>query len=103
MTWQVRVSCAIIFSEKKCGVPMSDAQIEGLNNASHERSRAWRIGVDIGGTFTDLVVSGAGGNVHVFKVPSVPSDPARGVMNALERAATGLSLTVKTLLADCAM
>ena len=82
---------------------MSDVHLQGSNNAPQERSRAWRIGVDIGGTFTDLVVSGAGGNVHVFKVPSVPSDPARGVMNALERAATGLSLTVKTLLADCTM
>jgi len=61
------------------------------------------IGVDIGGTFTDLVVTGSQGDVHVFKVPSVPPDPAQGVMDALERAASGLSLTVPELLSQCAM
>ncbi|MSQ54778.1 MAG: hydantoinase/oxoprolinase family protein [Betaproteobacteria bacterium] len=63
----------------------------------------WRIGVDIGGTFTDLVVTGAAGDVHVFKVPSVTADPARGVMDALEHAAAGLSLTLGGLLSQCAM
>ncbi|OGA13899.1 MAG: 5-oxoprolinase [Betaproteobacteria bacterium RIFCSPLOWO2_02_FULL_63_19] len=63
----------------------------------------WRIGVDIGGTFTDLVITGPAGEVHVFKVPSIPADPAQGVMNALERAAGGLSLTLSGLLSDCAM
>ncbi len=75
--------------------------MEGIS--TDRGSNAWRIGVDIGGTFTDLVVTGAAGEVHVFKVPSVPADPAQGVMNAVERAAAGLSLKPGALLSACAM
>ena len=42
----------------------------------------WRIGVDIGGTFTDLVLAGSDGTIEVFKVPSVPGDPSRGALDA---------------------
>ena len=35
----------------------------------------FRIGVDIGGTFTDLVVSDETGRVLAFKAPSTPADP----------------------------
>ena len=46
----------------------------------------WLIGVDTGGTFTDLIafdqVSGA---LQRAKVPSVPSDPSLAVVNALEK------------------
>ena len=47
----------------------------------------WRIGVDIGGTFTDLVLTDPIGGVRVFKVPTVPADPERGAFNALAAAA----------------
>jgi N-methylhydantoinase A len=60
-----------------------------------------RIGVDVGGTFTDLVVEQADGTIQVFKVPSVPGDPSRGVLNAVHAAAIGLGLAVGDLLADC--
>ncbi|MCH9804495.1 hypothetical protein K0U73_11945, partial [bacterium] len=30
----------------------------------------WRIGVDVGGTFTDLVLVDVAGTTHVAKVPS---------------------------------
>ncbi len=40
------------------------------------------IGVDIGGTFTDLVLAGPDG-VRFFKFPSSPRDPAQAVLNAL--------------------
>lgn len=44
------------------------------------------IGIDIGGTFTDVVALDAGGKVANFtKVPSVPADPSKAVMNGLER------------------
>ena len=46
----------------------------------------WLIGVDTGGTFTDLIafdqVSGA---LQRAKVPSVPSDPSLAVVDALEK------------------
>ncbi|MDY0392672.1 MAG: hydantoinase/oxoprolinase family protein, partial [Candidatus Bipolaricaulis sp.] len=41
------------------------------------------MGVDIGGTFTDIVVLGEGGP-RLYKFPSTPDDPARGVLAALE-------------------
>ncbi|WP_193185519.1 hydantoinase/oxoprolinase family protein [Nisaea sediminum] len=61
----------------------------------------WRIGVDVGGTFTDMVVAGADGALHVFKVPSVPSDPAKGVMNAVAKAAADLGLSEADFLGRC--
>jgi N-methylhydantoinase A len=61
----------------------------------------WRIGVDVGGTFTDLVLAGAHGEVRVCKVPSVPEDPGQGVLDALGRAAEILEADVSALLAAC--
>jgi N-methylhydantoinase A len=44
----------------------------------------YRLGIDIGGTFTDLaVVEEATGKTLTFKTPSVPSDPARAVLNGV--------------------
>jgi N-methylhydantoinase A len=48
---------------------------------------AWRIGVDIGGTFTDLaLVDDASGQIGVAKVPTTPGDLTEGVVRALEMA-----------------
>ena len=48
---------------------------------------SWRIGVDIGGTFTDVaLVEEATGRIGVAKVPTTPADPAEGVLRALETA-----------------
>ena len=48
---------------------------------------AWRIGVDIGGTFTDVaLVDDASGHIGVAKVPTTPSDLTEGVLCALEMA-----------------
>jgi N-methylhydantoinase A len=45
----------------------------------------WRIGVDIGGTFTDVaLVEEKSGRIGVAKVPTTPADPAAGVLNALD-------------------
>ena len=45
---------------------------------------AWRIGVDIGGTFTDVaLVDEASGRIGVAKVPTTPRDFAEGVLAAL--------------------
>ena len=44
-----------------------------------------RIGVDVGGTFTDLIlVDEAAGTITVDKVPSTPDDPARAVMTGVD-------------------
>ncbi len=43
-----------------------------------------RVGIDIGGTFTDLVALEGDGGVRVTKVRSTPDDPARGLWQALD-------------------
>ena len=63
----------------------------------------WRIGVDVGGTFTDMVLRDHGGDLWVFKAPSVPTDPSQGVMAVLRRAADQLAMALPDLLADCAL
>ena len=45
---------------------------------------SWMVGIDTGGTFTDLIAFDvAGGERRVAKVPSVPANPSNAVMNAL--------------------
>jgi N-methylhydantoinase A len=46
----------------------------------------YRLGIDVGGTFTDLALldEGSGGLV-VGKVPSVPADPSEGILNGIVR------------------
>ncbi|MER8402937.1 hydantoinase/oxoprolinase family protein [Mesorhizobium sp. M1348] len=60
--------------------------------------RPYRIGVDVGGTFTDLLVVDASGEIHAYKSPSVPSNPAQGVIAAMELAASQLGISVHALL-----
>jgi N-methylhydantoinase A len=48
---------------------------------------AWRIGVDIGGTFTDVaLMDAASGRIGVAKVLTTPADLTQGVLTALETA-----------------
>ena len=43
-----------------------------------------RIGADVGGTFTDVVLIDANGNLWTHKVPSTPPNFERAVLNAIE-------------------
>ena len=46
----------------------------------------YRIGVDVGGTFTDAAVfDDATGSLRYAKAPSTPADPAQAVLDVLER------------------
>src|SRR6516162_379223 len=50
---------------------------------------AWRIGVDIGGTFTDVVlVDEEAGRIGVAKVPSTPRDVTQGVIDGIRQGLT---------------
>ena len=42
-----------------------------------------RLAVDTGGTFTDLVVEDDDGALRIFKSPTTPDDPSRGVLDVL--------------------
>jgi N-methylhydantoinase A len=45
----------------------------------------WRVGVDSGGTFTDVCLfDEEHGRVEVWKVPSTPDDPSRGIAQGVE-------------------
>ncbi|MFT6955975.1 MAG: N-methylhydantoinase A [Halieaceae bacterium] len=47
---------------------------------------SYRLGVDVGGTFTDLLlVDETSGKVFTAKVPSTPDDSSIGVLNGIER------------------
>jgi N-methylhydantoinase A len=52
----------------------------------HE-SKRYRVGVDVGGTFTDIVLlEEASGDILTAKVPTVPGDPSEGCMNGVNMA-----------------
>ena len=45
----------------------------------------WRVGVDSGGTFTDVCLFEQDtGRLEVWKVPSTPDDPSRGIAQGIE-------------------
>jgi len=47
---------------------------------------AWRIGVDSGGTFTDICLfSEATGEIVIWKVSSTPDDPSRAIIEGIEQ------------------
>src|ERR1700734_790969 len=59
-----------------------------------------KIGIDVGGTFTDLVAVDASGCSTLAKVASTPEDPSIGVMAGLVRLAMILAMPRETLLAE---
>jgi len=59
----------------------------------------YRIGIDVGGTFTDLVAVDAEGRVAIAKAASTP-DQSVGVMDGLDRLAEALSIDRTELLAN---
>ncbi len=59
----------------------------------------YRIGIDVGGTFTDLVAIDAAGATVLAKVPSTPADPSLGVLEGLALLAGRLGLERGALLA----
>lgn len=48
------------------------------------KSRLFRVGIDIGGTFTDIVLSGCDGSIHTKKTSSTPEDYGQGILHGLE-------------------
>ena len=57
----------------------------------------YRIGVDVGGTFTDVVAVDDDGAVTLAKAPSTPDDQSVGVMDGLGRLAGRLGLSLDAL------
>lgn len=59
----------------------------------------YRIAIDVGGTFTDLVCVDAIGHLTFVKAPSTPENQALGVMEGISRLAKALKLEPRELLA----
>jgi N-methylhydantoinase A len=59
----------------------------------------YRIGVDVGGTFTDVVGIAADGTETLAKAPSTPADQSEGVVAGLSNLAAALGLGLGDLLA----
>lgn len=66
-------------------------------------SRSYRIGIDVGGTFTDVVIAGGDRGIWFVKTPSTPEDPARGVIDGLALAAEELRLPLKQFLSNVSL
>ena len=57
-----------------------------------------RIGVDIGGTFTDFIIVDEDSRVRVYKTPSVPKAPERAIFTGIEELAAEQSQTIRDYL-----
>ncbi len=61
-------------------------------------ANAFTVGIDVGGTFTDVVAIDARGHVTLAKAASTPTDQSVGVIDGLTRLAEQLDLDLTTLL-----
>lgn len=57
----------------------------------------YRLGVDVGGTFTDLICVTPAGEVLLDKTPTTPADQSEGVMRGLAQLAEHLALPLDEL------
>jgi N-methylhydantoinase A len=57
---------------------------------SRSRERRFKVGIDVGGTFTDFFVREAGSEPVIHKVLSTPADPSVGVLAGLRELAGAL-------------
>jgi N-methylhydantoinase A len=62
----------------------------------------WRVGVDSGGTFTDICLfEEDDGRLEIWKVPSTPDDPSRGISDSLEQGMCRVAADAKARPAAC--
>ncbi len=54
-------------------------------------TRSIRIGIDTGGTFTDIVAADPQGRIVTLKTPSTPHDPAEGFMTGIAKVLDAMS------------
>jgi N-methylhydantoinase A len=61
---------------------------------------SYTIGIDVGGTFTDIVVTSPDGATTIAKAATTPGDQSDGVLDGIARAAAALHLSSAALLAQ---
>ncbi|EKF17704.1 hydantoinase/oxoprolinase family protein [Nitratireductor pacificus] len=62
-------------------------------------NQKWNLGIDVGGTFTDIVLSGPDGDLHTTKTPST-KDQSDGVLAGIGKIAGHAGLTLESLLPE---
>ncbi len=60
----------------------------------------YRIGIDVGGTFTDFLLTSKDGSSEIFKVLSTPKDPSIGLMNGLLEMAEAKDVSLQDFIKD---
>jgi len=60
----------------------------------------FRIGVDVGGTFTDFLVAADDGKARIYKTSTTGANPAEGFFRGLEKAAADNSMRLPEFLAQ---
>src|SRR3954471_15938750 len=75
------------------GAGAGPAQVRPGRGAGGRMTERYRVGVDIGGTFTDIVLLGADGTIHTKKISSSVENYARAIVEGLSElfVETGLS------------
>lgn len=58
----------------------------------------YKIGIDVGGTFTDFLVTDARGETSIYKTATTPSKPEEGLFIGLSKIAADLDLNVEEFL-----
>ncbi|MGD8537292.1 MAG: hydantoinase/oxoprolinase family protein [Candidatus Aminicenantes bacterium] len=60
----------------------------------------YRIGIDVGGTFTDFLLTSEDGSSEIFKVLSTPEDPSVGLLNGLSEMAKAKDVSLRDFIKD---
>lgn len=58
----------------------------------------YKIGIDVGGTFTDFLLTSPDGSSEIFKVLSTPEDPSLGLLNGLSEMAEAHRMPLKVFI-----
>jgi len=60
----------------------------------------YKIGIDVGGTFTDFLLAHEDGTTQIYKVLSTPDDPSIGLMNGLQEMAKDRNISLEEFIRD---
>ncbi len=60
----------------------------------------YKVGIDVGGTFTDFLLAHENGTSEIFKVLSTPDDPSIGLMNGLSEMAKSKRVVLEDFIKD---